>query len=123
MLKLAGLLNEAGFPPGVVNIVNGPGLSNLLSLWSHWLTWPLGSTVGQAMAEHPGILKISFTGSNPVGRKIMKASAETNLKDVTLELGGKCPTIVFDDADFDQAVKWASNGALFVHFPLSPGQM
>jgi aldehyde dehydrogenase (NAD+) len=76
------------------------------------LTRRIGHTVGQALAEHPGIMKIAFTGSTLTGRKIMKASAETNLKDVTLELGGKSPTIIFDDADLDQAVKWASHGIL-----------
>jgi aldehyde dehydrogenase (NAD+) len=92
-LKLAGLINEAGFPPGVVNIVNG-----------------YGHTVGQAISEHPLIEKVAFTGSTLTGRKILKASAESNLKVVTLELGGKSPTVIFDDADLDQAIKWASIG-------------
>ncbi|KAF9445252.1 aldehyde dehydrogenase [Macrolepiota fuliginosa MF-IS2] len=92
-LKLAELIHEAGFPPGVVNIVNG-----------------YGSTAGAAIASHPKIGKVAFTGSVLTGRKILKASSETNLKVVTLELGGKSPTIVFDDADFDQALKWASLG-------------
>ncbi|KAG5645864.1 hypothetical protein DXG03_005206 [Asterophora parasitica] len=92
-LRLADLVNEAGFPPGVLNIVNG-----------------YGHTVGQAIAEHPSIEKVAFTGSTLTGRKILKASAETNLKVVTLELGGKSPTIIFDDADLDQAVKWATFG-------------
>jgi len=92
-LKLAGLINEAGFPPGVVNIVNG-----------------YGHTVGQAISEHPLIEKVAFTGSTLTGRKILRASAESNLKVVTLELGGKSPTVIFDDADLDQAVKWASIG-------------
>ncbi|KIJ92760.1 hypothetical protein K443DRAFT_685075 [Laccaria amethystina LaAM-08-1] len=95
-LKLAGLINEAGFPPGVVNIVNG-----------------YGHTVGQAISEHPLIEKVAFTGSTLTGRKILKASAESNIKVVTLELGGKSPTIIFDDADIDQAVKWASHGIFF----------
>ena len=73
-----------------------------------------GHTVGQAIGEHPLIEKISFTGSTLTGRKILKASAESNLKDVTLELGGKSPTVIFDDADLDQAIKWASNGILYV---------
>lgn len=68
--------------------------------------------MGQALAEHPKIDKISFTGSTLTGRKILKAAAETNLKDVTLELGGKSPTIIFDDADIEQAIKWATNGIL-----------
>nr|ALG75773.1 aldehyde dehydrogenase 3 [Tricholoma vaccinum] len=95
-LKFAGLLNEAGIPPGVVNIVNG-----------------YGQTVGEAISHHPHIDKISFTGSTITGRKVLKASAETNLKDVTLELGGKSPSIVFDDADLDQAVKWTAHGIYF----------
>lgn len=60
------------------------------------------------MAEHPHIEKIAFTGSTLVGRKIQEASARTNLKVVTLELGGKSPNIIFDDADLEQAVKWAA---------------
>ncbi|KAF8073989.1 aldehyde dehydrogenase [Lyophyllum atratum] len=95
-LRVADLINEAGFPPGVVNIING-----------------YGPTVGQAIAEHPKIEKVAFTGSTLTGRKILKASAETNLKVVTLELGGKSPTIIFDDADLEQAVKWASFGIFF----------
>jgi len=95
-LKLADLINKAGFPPGVVNIVNG-----------------YGDTVGQAIAEHPLIQKVAFTGSTVTGRKILKASSESNLKDVTLELGGKSPTVIFDDADLDQAVKWAAFGIFF----------
>nr|ADY86395.1 aldehyde dehydrogenase [Tricholoma vaccinum] len=95
-LKFAGLLNEAGIPPGVVNIING-----------------YGQTVGDAISHHPLIEKVAFTGSTVIGRKILKASAESNLKVVTLELGGKSPTIIFDDADLDQAVKWASHGIYF----------
>ncbi|GLB42996.1 putative aldehyde dehydrogenase family protein [Lyophyllum shimeji] len=92
-LKIAGLFNEAGFPPGVVNIVNG-----------------YGPTAGAAIASHPHIAKVAFTGSVGVGKAIMRASTESNLKPVTLELGGKSPTIVFDDADLEQAVKWAAIG-------------
>ncbi|KAF9445260.1 aldehyde dehydrogenase [Macrolepiota fuliginosa MF-IS2] len=95
-LLLADLINQAGFPPGVVNILNG-----------------YGSTVGAAIAEHPKIAKVSFTGSTITGRRILKAAAETNLKAVTLELGGKSPTIVFDDVDLEQAIKWASMGIFF----------
>jgi aldehyde dehydrogenase (NAD+) len=68
--------------------------------------------VGDAISRHPLIEKLSFTGSTLTGRKILKASAETNLKDVTLELGGKSPSIIFDDADIDQTVKWAAHGVL-----------
>ncbi|KAL0959101.1 hypothetical protein HGRIS_014399 [Hohenbuehelia grisea] len=95
-LKFAGLLNEAGIPPGVVNIVPG-----------------YGPTVGQAISEHPLIAKVAFTGSTLVGRKVLEASSKTNLKVVTLELGGKSPNIIFDDADLEQAVKWASMGIFF----------
>ncbi|KAK7450128.1 hypothetical protein VKT23_013010 [Stygiomarasmius scandens] len=94
-LKIAGLLNEAGFPPGVLNIVNG-----------------LGPVVGEAIAYHPLIRKVAFTGSILVGRKIQEASAKSNLKVVSLELGGKSPNIIFDDCDLDQAIKWASLGVL-----------
>ncbi|KAJ3569879.1 hypothetical protein NP233_g4766 [Leucocoprinus birnbaumii] len=95
-LFVADLLNEAGVPPGVVNVVNGYGYS-----------------VGSAMSSHPNIDKISFTGSTLTGRRILKAAADSNLKAVTLELGGKSPTIVFDDADVEQAVKWAAQGIFF----------
>ncbi|KAJ7708120.1 aldehyde dehydrogenase [Mycena rosella] len=90
-LKFADLVVEAGFPPGVVNIVNGYGM-----------------TVGQAISEHMDIAKVAFTGSTLVGRKVLEASARTNLKVVTLELGGKSPTIIFDDCNLEQTVKWAS---------------
>ncbi|GLB38845.1 putative aldehyde dehydrogenase family protein [Lyophyllum shimeji] len=95
-LRIADLITEAGFPPGVVNIVNGYGL-----------------TVGAAIASHRQIAKVAFTGSAGVGRAIMRASTESNLKPVTLELGGKSPTIVFDDANLEQAVKWASMGIFY----------
>ncbi|GLB39770.1 putative aldehyde dehydrogenase family protein [Lyophyllum shimeji] len=95
-LRFADLINEAGFPPGVFNVVNG-----------------YGPTVGAAIAAHPEIRKIAFTGSTLVGRSIMRAAAESNLKSVTLELGGKSPTIIFDDADLEQAVKWASMGVFY----------
>jgi acyl-CoA reductase-like NAD-dependent aldehyde dehydrogenase len=85
-VRLGELLIEAGLPPGVINIVTG-----------------LGHLAGSAIAEHPGIDKISFTGSTPTGRKILQASV-SNLKRVSLELGGKSPNIVFDDADLDAAV-------------------
>ncbi|KAI0042013.1 aldehyde dehydrogenase [Auriscalpium vulgare] len=92
-LRMCSLINEAGFPPGTANIVVG-----------------YGNTVGQAMSEHMGIDKIAFTGSTLVGRKVMEAAAKSNLKNVTLELGGKSPNIIFDDADLDAAVKWTSHG-------------
>ena len=92
-LKMAELSVEAGCPPGVFNIVNG-----------------FGPTVGAAISEHPRIEKVAFTGSTIVGRKIMEAAAQSNLKKVTLELGGKSPNVIFDDADVDAAVNWASHG-------------
>lgn len=92
-LHLAKLIAEAGFPPGVINIIPG-----------------LGSTAGSALAHHMKVRKIAFTGSTLTGRAILKASAESNLKKVSLELGGKSPTIIFDDADFDEAVTWAAIG-------------
>jgi len=64
------------------------------------------------MSHHPLIRKITFTGSTLVGRKIREASAKSNLKSVALELGGKSPNIIFDDANIEQAVKWASIGIL-----------
>ncbi|KAK7040691.1 hypothetical protein VNI00_009597 [Paramarasmius palmivorus] len=91
-LKLASLIKDV-FPPGVVNIVNG-----------------LGATAGQALAYHPHVAKIAFTGSTLTGRKIQEASAKSNLKVVSLELGGKSPNIIFDDADLDQGAKWAAKG-------------
>ena len=92
---LAALAKEADFPDGVVNVVPG-----------------FGHTAGQALVEHPLVGKVSFTGSTLVGRKIMETAAKTNLKRVTLELGGKSPTIVFDDANLVQALKWAAGGIL-----------
>lgn len=96
-LKLAELVKEAGFPDGVFNVVQGHG-----------------NVAGQALTEHPLVGKVSFTGSTIVGRKVMETAAKTNLKRVTLELGGKSPTIVFDDADLEQAVKWVAAGILYV---------
>lgn len=85
-LRLAELMVDVGFPPGVVNIVPG-----------------FGNSAGAALAAHPGVAKISFTGSTAVGRRIVEASAG-NLKRVQLELGGKGANIVFADADLDAAV-------------------
>lgn len=65
----------------------------------------LGNETGRAIAEHPDIRKVGFTGSTATGHKIMKASAKSNLKKVSLELGGKSPLIVFDDCDLDKSVK------------------
>ncbi len=96
-LRMASIIKQAGFPSGVVNIVTG-----------------YGHIVGQAIAEHMGIDKVAFTGSTPVGRRIMETAAKSNLKNVTLELGGKSPNIVFDDADLDLAVNWSVHGILYV---------
>jgi aldehyde dehydrogenase (NAD+) len=96
-LRMCALINEAGVPPGVVNVVPG-----------------YGDTVGAAISAHPKIEKVAFTGSTLVGRKIMEAAAKSNLKKITLELGGKSPNVIFDDADLDQAVKWATHGLLSV---------
>lgn len=98
---MASLINEAGFPPGVVNILVG-----------------YGPTVGDAMSAHMSIEKLSFTGSTLVGRKIMENAAKSNLKDVTLELGGKSPNIIFNDADLDLAIDWSSHGILWVFLSL-----
>jgi len=94
-LRLGALLLEAGVPPGVVNIVTG-----------------LGHVVGAALSAHPGVDKISFTGSTQVGRAVLAAAAG-NLKKVTLELGGKSPVIVMPDADLDQAIPGAANAIFF----------
>src|SRR5205814_3171355 len=93
-LKFGDLVVEAGFPPGVVNVLTG------------------GPETGRAIVAHPGIDKIAFTGSTAVGKEIMRGAADT-LKRVTLELGGKSPNIVFADADIDNAVKGAINGIFY----------
>ncbi|HTU44764.1 MAG TPA: aldehyde dehydrogenase family protein [Bryobacteraceae bacterium] len=94
-LRVGELILEAGFPEGVVNILPG-----------------YGPTAGAAIANHMDVDKVAFTGSTEVGHLIMKAAAETNLKRVTLELGGKSPNIVFADADMEQAIE-GSHFALF----------
>ncbi|MBI4409497.1 MAG: aldehyde dehydrogenase family protein [Gemmatimonadetes bacterium] len=93
-LELAAIAREVGLPPGVLNVVPG-----------------LGETAGAALVRHPDVDKIAFTGSTAVGKVIMREAAET-LKRVSLELGGKSPNIVFDDADLDAAVK-GSYAAIF----------
>lgn len=97
VLWLGKLAVEAGFPPGVLNIVTGYGYS-----------------AGQAMVSHMDIDKISFTGSTETGRRVMISSAESNLKKVSLELGGKSANVVFEDCDFDAAVDGACQ-ALFLN--------
>lgn len=91
-LYFMNLVREAGFPPGVVNVVNG-----------------LGTVAGAALASHRDVDKIAFTGSTATGKEIMKMAA-VNLKSITLETGGKSPLLVFEDANLDQAVKWAHRG-------------
>jgi betaine-aldehyde dehydrogenase len=93
-LRLAELAAEAGIPPGVVNVLPGPG-----------------GVVGETLVRHPLVRKVSFTGSTEVGREIMRLSAE-GIKRVTLELGGKSANIVFADADLDRAVPSAAWSAL-----------
>ncbi|MFQ5483112.1 MAG: aldehyde dehydrogenase family protein, partial [Nitrospinaceae bacterium] len=95
-LRLADLVPEAGFPEGVVNIVTGYG------------------DAGAALAEHPGVDKVAFTGSTEVGAEIVKASAG-NLKRISLELGGKSPTIVFADADLEIAARGVTGAIFFNH--------
>jgi aldehyde dehydrogenase (NAD(P)+) len=94
ILYLANLFQEAGFPPGVINILNG-----------------YGNIAGAAIASHPGIDKITFTGSTSTGREIMKLAA-ANLKDITLETGGKSPLLIFEDADLHSAAEWAHLGIM-----------
>jgi aldehyde dehydrogenase (NAD+) len=95
-LRVGELILEAGFPPGVVNLLPG-----------------FGPTAGQAISRHRGIDKVAFTGSTEVGHLIMEAAAQTNLKRVTLELGGKSPNIVFADTDLDEAVQGSHFGLFF----------
>jgi phenylacetaldehyde dehydrogenase len=95
VIFLADLLTEAGLPDGVVNIVNG-----------------YGETAGAALAAHADVDKIAFTGSTQVGKLVLRA-AEGNLKKVTLELGGKGPNVVFDDADVEAAVAGAADAIFF----------
>src|SRR5271167_2988480 len=91
------ILAEAGVPDGVANLVNG-----------------YGHTVGAAITAHPDVEKVAFTGSTEVGREIVHASAASNLNKVTLELGGKSPVLIFDDANLDLATAVASFGT-FIH--------
>jgi len=97
-LRIGELIVEAGFPEGVVNLLPG-----------------YGPTAGAAIAGHMDVDKIAFTGSTEVGHLIMGAAAKSNLKRVTLELGGKSPNIVFADTDMEQAVEGAHFGLFFNH--------
>jgi acyl-CoA reductase-like NAD-dependent aldehyde dehydrogenase len=94
-LRLGELVLEAGFPDGVINILTGPG-----------------EPTGAAMVSNMGVDKVAFTGSTDTGRKILRASANSNLKKVSLELGGKSPNVIFADADIESAIKGA-NWAIF----------
>lgn len=94
ILYLATLIPKAGFPPGVINIVNG-----------------YGKDAGSALVNHPDVDKIAFTGSTATGRAVMKA-ASVNMKNITLETGGKSPLLVFKDADLEQAAKWGHVGIM-----------
>ncbi|XP_023319928.1 aldehyde dehydrogenase, mitochondrial isoform X2 [Eurytemora carolleeae] len=95
-LYVCSLIKEAGFPPGVVNVVPG-----------------FGPTAGAAISEHMDVDKVAFTGSTEVGHIIQNAAGSSNLKRVTLELGGKSPLIVLDDADLDKAVELAHFALFF----------
>ena len=94
-LELGALAQAAGLPPGVLNIINGTGQG-----------------VGAPLCQHPKVDKISFTGSNRVGEQIM-AQAAKQVKRISLELGGKSPMLVFEDADPDQAVEWIMGGIFY----------
>ncbi|MGI4797871.1 MAG: aldehyde dehydrogenase family protein, partial [Janthinobacterium lividum] len=94
-LRLGELIMEAGFPPGVVNILPG-----------------FGETAGAAIANHPDVDKVAFTGSTEVGKMIARA-ATGNLKKVSLELGGKSPVIVFPDADMERVIPGAASAIFF----------
>jgi len=94
-LALGEIAVEVGFPPGVLNVLTGPG-----------------SVLGQALVEHPGIDKIAFTGDTTTGKAIMRSAADT-LKTITLELGGKSPNIVLEDADLDAALRGAAIGIFY----------
>jgi aldehyde dehydrogenase (NAD+) len=95
MLRIAELFLEAGVPPGVFNVVCGKG-----------------SVVGEALVRHPGVDKVTFTGSPKVGRGIMQGAA-ANFKKITLELGGKSANIIFADANLDRAARAAAAGIFF----------
>jgi len=97
-LYAATLCEKAGIPAGVVNIISG-----------------FGKTAGAAIASHMDIDKVAFTGSTVTGRTILQAAAKSNLKKVTLELGGKSPNIVFNDANIENAISWVNFGIFFNH--------
>jgi aldehyde dehydrogenase (NAD+) len=90
-LALGALAKEAGFPPGVFQVLSGDG------------------STGALLSSHMRIRKVSFTGSIPTGKKVQEMAARSNLKRVTLELGGKSPAVVFDDCNLENAVTWTAN--------------
>jgi acyl-CoA reductase-like NAD-dependent aldehyde dehydrogenase len=94
-IALGEIAVEVGLPPGVLNVITGAG-----------------STVGQAIVEHPGIDKVAFTGDTSTGKAIMRSAADT-LKRITLELGGKSPNIVLPDADLEAAIRGATIGIFY----------
>ncbi|KLP18345.1 putative aldehyde dehydrogenase [Fusarium fujikuroi] len=94
ILFFADIVKKAGFPPGVINIVNG-----------------FGKKAGVALAAHMDLDKIAFTGSTATGREVTRLAAN-NLKEITIESGGKSPLLVFEDADLDQAIKWSHYGIM-----------
>ncbi|KAL2708080.1 Aldehyde dehydrogenase [NAD(P)+] 1 [Kluyveromyces marxianus] len=96
LLYFAQLVKEAGFPPGVLNILPG-----------------YGAIAGSALASHMGVDKIAFTGSTAVGQQVMALAAQSNLKDVTLECGGKSPCVIFADANIDEAIQWVAGGIFY----------
>lgn len=96
-LKIASLFKEAGFPPGVINIISG-----------------YGRPAGETLALHPDVRLITFTGSSATGKLVSQMAAKSNLKRVILELGGKSPTIVFDDADLEKAAAETAFSIRFV---------
>ena len=92
-LMMMDLVKEAGFPAGVINLLTGDGIN-----------------CGSFIAQHPDVDKVAFTGSTAVGKSILRAAGESNLKRVTLELGGKSPLIIYDDCDIDQAIEVSAVG-------------
>jgi acyl-CoA reductase-like NAD-dependent aldehyde dehydrogenase len=95
VLLMAEIMREAGFPPGAFNVLPGGG-----------------STAGSALVKHPGVDKISFTGSTEIGKQVMRDAVDT-VKRITLELGGKSPNVIFADADLKSAVRGAQNGIFY----------
>uniref|UniRef100_A0A182JVY6 formyltetrahydrofolate dehydrogenase n=1 Tax=Anopheles christyi TaxID=43041 RepID=A0A182JVY6_9DIPT len=95
-LKFAELTVRAGFPPGVINVVTGTG-----------------SLAGQALADHPLVRKLGFTGSTPIGKRIMASCAESNIKKCSMELGGKSPLVIFADCDLEKAVRLGMSSVFF----------